>query len=283
MSYLRRLAARLAAVDSCLCLGLDPDPTELPRGWPGGVGGAERFGRLLLSTAAPLAAAVKVNVAFFEAYGSAGMAALERLRAEVPSDLPFIVDAKRADIGSTARRQAVALYDALGADAVTLNPYLGRDALEPFLARPDRFAYVVCRTSNPGSAQLQQLDVDGQPLYLRVARLVVEWSVGEPNVGLVVGATAPSEMARVRVAVPSLPFLVPGVGAQGGDVAAVLAEGPALAAPAGRMPAGGLLVNVSRGITQAAREAQGDEAAAAALAAAATDWSARLRPRSSGA
>ncbi len=166
---------------------------------------------------------------------------LERLRALVPADVPFVADAKRGDIGTTAARQAVALYDVLGADAVTVNPYLGEEAIAPLLERGDRFAYVLCRTSNPGAAELQGLEVaaddaaglPAEPLYARVARRVTGWGPGG-TVGLVVGATAPAEMAAIRAIAPGLAFLVPGVGAQGGEVEPVLADGPATAAPGGR-------------------------------------------------
>src|SRR5688500_6845055 len=221
-TYLDRLGARIAAVGTTLCLGIDPDPAALPAGFPADVHGVERFAALILDAAGTRAAAVKFNLAFYEAFGSAGMAALERLRARVPADLPFIADAKRADIGSTAARQAVAIFDALGADAVTLSPYLGRDALEPFLARRDRFAYVLCRTTNTGAAEFQALTVDGQPLYLAVARRVSAWAADGAPVGLVVGSSAPTELAAVRAAVPELPFLIPGMGAQGGDQDAAL-------------------------------------------------------------
>ncbi len=179
--YLERLAARSAATRTVLCLGLDPDPAALPPGFSADLRGVEAFARLVLEAAGPYAAAVKPNLAFFEAFGSAGLAVLERLRAAVPSGLPLIADAKRADIGSTAARQAVALYDILGADAVTVNPYLGGQAIEPLLEPADRFAYVLCRTSNPGAAELQDLlvaadpagDAPAEPLYARVARRVV--------------------------------------------------------------------------------------------------------------
>jgi orotidine-5'-phosphate decarboxylase len=223
------------------------------------VRGVERFCELLIDVAVPHAAAVKPNLAFFEAYGSPGLAVLERLRARVPADVPVVADAKRGDIGTTAARHATALYDLLDADAVTVSPYLGSDAIEPLLARWDRFAYVLCRTSNPGAGELQDLAVPAdpsagapeEPLYLRVARRAAGWGPGG-TVGLVVGATAPAELAAVRSAAPGLAFLVPGVGAQGGDADAVLADGPATAAPAGGRPGGGLLVNVSRGIAAVA-------------------------------
>ena len=170
-----------------------------------------------------------------------------------------MADAKRGDIGSTAARQAIALFDALGADAVTVNPYLGEEAIAPLLERPDRFAYVLCRTSNPGAAELQGVMVSadderswpGEPLWARVARRAVTWGPGG-TVGLVVGATAPAELALARGLAPGLAFLVPGVGAQGGEIEPVLSSGPASARPAGGRPGGGLLVNVSRGIARAA-------------------------------
>jgi orotidine-5'-phosphate decarboxylase len=277
-SYLERLAARTAKVGSCLCLGIDPQPTALPAGFSPDVHGVEDFANLLLNTAGPWAAAVKANLAFFEAFGSAGLAALERLRARVPAELPFIADAKRGDIGSTAERQAVALLDGLAADAVTANPYLGRDALAPFLGRPDRFVYVLCRTSNPSAVELQGLATGaaGEPLYLAVARQVAAWAAATPTLGLVIGATAPAELSAVRAAVPALPFLVPGVGAQGGAAEPVLREGP-VRAPQPVPRGGGLLVNVSRGIASAALNAASSRAVEDALAEAAADWSARLR------
>jgi len=304
-TYLDRLAARSAAVGTVLCLGLDPDPAALPEGFSADLRGVEAFACLLLDVAAPVAAAVKPNLAFFEAFGSAGVAALERLRARIPADLPVVIDAKRGDIGSTAARQAVALFDGLGADAITVSPYLGEEAIEPLLARADRFAYVLCRTSNAGAAELQGLGVavdettgsPAEPLYARVARRVATWGPGG-TVGLVVGATAPAELAEIRTIAPGLAFLVPGVGAQGGDVDAVLADGRATVAPAGRRAGGGLLVNVSRGIAGArgssgasspgsAGGATGSRTAAdpraghdldleAAIVAAARDWAARL-------
>ena len=284
-TYLERLAARSAAAGTVLCLGIDPDPAALPAGFPPTLAGIERFARLLLEAALPSAAAVKPNLAFFEAYGSAGLAALERLRALVPPDVPVVADAKRGDIGSTAARQAEALYDALGADAVTVNPYLGEEAVAPLLVRGDRFAYVLCRTSNPGAGELQGLQVTadeatgapGEPLWARVARRATAWGPGG-TVGLVVGATAPDELAVVRAIAPGLAFLVPGVGAQGGGIGPVLAAGPATAAPAGGRPGGGLLVNVSRGIARAATDAS--EGAlrdpAERLAEAARAWAGRL-------
>jgi orotidine-5'-phosphate decarboxylase len=265
--YLERLAARTAAVGSVLCLGIDPDPTALPAGFPADVRGLESFGRLLLDAALPYAAAVKPNLAFFEAFGSEGMAVLERLRARIPPSIPIIADAKRGDIGTTAARQAVALYDMLGADAITVSPFVGSEAIAPLIERADRFAYVLCRTSNPGAGELQDLEVPAdpalgappEPLWARIARRASSWGPGG-TVGLVVGATAPTELAAIRAIAPGLAFLVPGVGAQGGAAEPVLAHGAATGLPASLGTGRGLLVNVSRGIAGAA-EADGEGAA----------------------
>jgi orotidine-5'-phosphate decarboxylase len=287
--YLDRLASRTRTVRSVLCVGVDPQPEALPVGFPPTLAGVERFCEVLLDAALPYAAAVKPNLAFFEAFGSAGIATLERLRSRVPADVPFIADAKRGDIGTTAARQAVALFDALGCDAVTANPYLGSEAIEPLIGRGDRFAYVLCRTSNPGAGELQGLEVaadpalgaPAEPLYARVARRAQAWGPGG-TVGLVVGATAPAELERIRGIAPGLAMLVPGVGAQGGEVEPVLRFGPAIQAPGGGRPGGGLLVNVSRGISGAAGTARVAHPSAPAadvaelLAVAAAEWSARL-------
>ena len=280
--YLARLGARIRQTGSVLCVGLDPDPAALPAGFPASLAGVERFAALVLEASLPYAAAVKPNLAFFEAFGSAGMAALERLRALVPADVPVIADAKRGDIGTTAARQAVALFDVLGADAVTVNPYLGEEAIEALLGRADRFAYVLCRTSNPGAGELQGLVVapdpvaghPAEPLWARVARRAAGWGPGD-TIGLVVGATAPAELALVRAISPDLAFLVPGVGAQGGEIAPVLADGPAGRGAAGAQPGGSLLVNVSRGIALAASGGSGADPGER-IAAAAAGWSARL-------
>jgi len=274
VTYLERLIVRVEEVGNCLCVGLDPEPGSLPAGFSPDAAGIERFGGLIIDAAIDRAAAIKANVAFFEAFGSAGIGTLERLRARVPPSVPFIADAKRGDIGSTAERQAVALFDALGADAVTANPYLGRDALAPFLERAERFVYVLCRTSNPGASEIQNLDVGGEPMYVHIARRTREWAGDEANAGLVVGATAPDELARIRQASPDLPYLVPGIGAQGGDVQAVLASGPATGGAAAGRRGGGLLVNVSRGIAGAAA---GSEDPAAALSEAVAHWADVLR------
>jgi orotidine-5'-phosphate decarboxylase len=262
-TYLERLATRTAATGTMLCLGIDPDPAGLPEGFSADIAGIEHFANVLLDACLPFAAAVKPNLAFFEAYGSAGWAALERVRARIPADVLVIADAKRGDISTTSARQVVAYFDHLGVDAVTISPYLGEEAIAGYIGRADRFAYVLCRTSNPGAAEVQGLTIaardattdrsgaPAEPLWARVARDVAMWGPGG-TAGLVVGATAPDELRAVRAIAPGVAILVPGVGTQGGDIGAVLAAGPATASPAGDRPGGGLLVNVSRGIASAA-------------------------------
>jgi orotidine-5'-phosphate decarboxylase len=277
-----RLSARVATTGSTLCLGIDPDVTALPDGFSRDLAGVERFAALVLEAAAPFASAIKVNLAFFEAWGSPGVAALERLRQRVPLDVPFIADAKRGDIGSTSRQHAVALFDVLGADAVTASPYLGPEAIAPLLERLDRFVYLLCRTSNPDAAVLQGLLVEAdvehaaprEPLALRVARLAAGWARHPGTIGLVVGATAPLELGAVRDVAPTLPFLVPGVGSQGGEADTALRLGPARDGDAAQRPAGSLLINVSRGIASAAL---GATDAGIALSDAARRWSASLQ------
>jgi orotidine-5'-phosphate decarboxylase len=279
--YLDRLGARIRSAGTVLCLGIDIEPGALPQGFSADVHGVTSFAQLVLDAAGSCAAAVKVNVAFFERWGSDGVRALESLRARVPTDLPFIADAKRGDIGSTATQYAIALFDTLDADAVTVSPYLGAEAIAPLLAREDRFAYVLCRTSNPGAGELQALQVAADPetgapaeaLAHRVARRVAGWAAAPGTVGLVVGATAPAELAAVREVAPGLPFLVPGIGAQGGDIDGALSHGPATDGPGGDVPGGSLLVNVSRGISGAAAGASDP---GEAIARAAREWAARL-------
>jgi orotidine 5'-phosphate decarboxylase subfamily 2 len=261
---LERLRTRIERLGAPLCLGIDPHPDTLPDELPRDVRGIETFARGLVEAASELAVAVKVNVAFFEAFGSAGWAALERLVADLPQDQFLVVDAKRGDIGSTAERYAASIFGLLGADAVTLSPYLGEDAIEPFLEYPGRIVYLVTRTTNPSAATLQDLHVGSTPLHEHVATWAASrWTDG--RVGLVVGATAPAELAHVRRLVPTPGFLVPGVGAQDGDLVAALAYCHGTAAPG--------IVSISRGIAGASR---GDGWRAAA-ADAAQSWLGRMQ------
>jgi uridine monophosphate synthetase len=236
MDFFEWLEQRARQVNSLLCVGLDP------RGDSAAALRHECF-RIIEATA-EFALAFKPNSAFFEAFGPDGMAALKDVIAHVPRDIPVILDAKRGDIADTAEAYAAAAYDVYGAHALTANPYLGGEALAPFVARPDRGVFVLCKTSNPGADEFQMLDVRGQSLFEAVAERAPHWTAHH-NVGLVVGATDPAALARARAAAPDLWFLVPGVGAQGGDLEAVLR--------AALRPDGlGLLINVSRSIARAA-------------------------------
>jgi len=245
--YFERLRAASNARRSHLCVGLDPDPKRIP----GGAAGALRHCQEVIRRTSGLACCYKPNSAFWEQYGPAGWQALAELRDLVPADVPLLLDAKRADVPSTMEAYSRAVFDALRMDAVTLHAYHGSDSLAEFTRRADRGVYVVCRTSNPGAQELQHLDAGGRPLYLRVVEMAQRVN-GAGNVGLVVGTTAPEQVAEVRRAAPDLPFLLPGIGAQGGDL-----EGSVRAAWNGD-PAGSL-VSASRSLLYAR-----DPAAAAA-------------------
>ena len=210
--YFDRLRRAARERRTLLCVGLDPDPERIP----GGAAGALRHCLDVVRRTADHACCYKPNAAFWEQYGPDGWKALVELRDQVPADLPVVLDAKRGDVGSTMAAYARAVFEVVRADAVTASPYLGADALAELTRYADRGVYVLCRTSNPGAADVQHLDVGGRPLYLHVAALA-ERLDHAGNVGLVVGATAPAELAEVRAASP-LPFLVPGIGAQGGDL-----------------------------------------------------------------
>ncbi len=278
--YLNLLGASTARAGSILCVGIDPVPSSLPLSFRDSHAGMERWVDTLIAATAPHAAAFKMNLAYFEALGSEGVRLAERVRRQVPAEIPLIIDAKRGDIGATVAAQGVALFDLLGADAVTASPYLGIGALAPFLDRTDRFTYLLCRTSNPEAGELQSLRVsasDADPeetLAERVARLASRRAEGAAGrIGLVVGATDIAALRQVRAAAPGLPLLVPGVGAQGGEANAVVSHGGAIAAPGDGVVGRGLLVNVGRGISDAGAA---DERVAEALGAAAAEWGRRL-------
>ena len=244
-SFFSRLETRARAINSLLCVGLDPHPADLAAPT---AAAARDFCLRLIEATADVAAAFKPNAAFFEQFGAEGVAALRDVIAAVPDEVPVLLDAKRGDIASTAEAYARAAFETLGADAITLSPYLGRDSLEPFLANPARGVFLLCKTSNPGAGDLQDLPladrIPTQRLFERVAELARGWNVND-NLGLVVGATHPEALAAVRKVAPDLWILAPGVGAQGGDLEAALNAGL-------RADGLGLLVPVSRQISRAA-------------------------------
>ncbi len=246
--FSERLTVRMQDARSLLCVGLDPAPGLVSEDGPGrGNDLLFEWGRQVISQTHPYVCAFKPNLAFYEARGSEGIASLEKimeyLGAQHPA-IPVIGDAKRADIGATSEAYARFLFDRLGFDAVTLNPWLGRDALQPFLERAERGCVILCRTSNPGADDLQTLEVEGEPLWRRVARMVAEEWNSLGNCLLVMGATRPHDLRTARQLVGDMTFLVPGVGAQGGKLDEAVAAG---LTPDGR----GLIINSSRGITTA--------------------------------
>jgi len=260
MTFIDTLQQAWQRNDSLVCVGLDPEPAKFPAHLRDDPGAIFDFCRAIVDATADLVCCFKPQFAHFAAHRAED--ALERLIAHVHRahpGVPVILDAKRGDIGSTAAFYAAEAFDRYGADAVTVNPYLGRDALEPFLARADKGVVILCRTSNPGARDLQDLDVGGRKLYQHVARTAAaEWNANG-NALLVVGATYPEELADVRALVGEMPLLVPGVGAQGGDVAAVIGNG----CTADRR---GLIVSSSRAILYAGGDENfADAARSAAL------------------
>ena len=255
MRFIDKLRAAWHQQNSLVCVGLDPDLNRLPAHLPRNADGILAFNRAIIDATHDLVCAYKPQIAYFAALGAedALHGTLEHLHRHHPA-IPVILDSKRGDIGSTAEQYAAEAFDRFGADAVTINPYMGVDSAEPFLRRADKGVVILCRTSNPGAADFQDLDVAGQPLFEIVARTVAQKWNDNSNCLLVVGATWPEQMARIRALVGDLPFLVPGVGAQGGDVEKLVR--------AGRTADGnGLVINSSRAILYASSGA--DFAAAA--------------------
>ena len=261
MSFHAKLRHAWTSRDSMLCVGLDPDLARLPNGLEKSPRGVLEFCTAIVESTADLVCAFKPQIAYFAAIGAERE--LEDLCRHVRTNHPdvvLILDAKRGDIGDTAALYAREAFERYGADAVTVNPYLGTDSLEPFLATAGRGTIVLCRTSNAGSGEFQMIDVDGAPLYERIAATAAtNWST-RGEVALVVGATYPAELARVRAIVGDMPLLVPGIGAQGGDVEAVVR--------AGRDSHGhGLIINSSRAVLYASSGADyAERARAVALA-----------------
>ena len=245
LKFSERLDRAHAAADSLVCVGLDPDLSRLPDDLRNDPQPLLAFNRRIVDATRDLCAAYKPQIAFYSALGKEAELAesIRYIRERAPAAL-VILDAKRGDIGNTAEAYAREAFERYDADAVTVNPYMGEDAVLPFLARPERGAILLCRTSNPGGHDFQDLAIEGLPLYRRVAlRAATRWN-RHGNLMLVVGATRPQEMAELRRAHPELSFLVPGIGAQGGDLDGILSAG---------LDAGGkgLLVSSSRAVIYA--------------------------------
>jgi orotidine-5'-phosphate decarboxylase len=264
VSFYKRLNTAWDRSGSMLCVGLDPDVARFPTAMRGSVDAIEEFCKAIVDATGDLVCAFKPQIAYFAAVGAEKQLenVCDYIRAKFP-DVVLILDAKRGDIGDTAALYAREAFSRYGADAVTVNPYLGTDSLEPFLTTPGKGTIVLCRTSNSGSSEFQSLEVDGEPLFLRMARTAAaKWrSIGE--CALVVGATYPDELAQVRAIVGDMPILVPGIGAQGGDINAVVRAGTtspsSSAAPSQTTtPATsrrGLIINSSRAILYASNGA----------------------------
>lgn len=257
MKFIDKLADAWARNNSMLCVGLDPDVARFPAHLRDQPDGIYQFCKAIIDATADLACAFKPQIAYFAALGAEDqLEAICRYLRETCPHIPLVLDAKRGDIGATAHQYAREAFDRYGADAVTVNPYMGFDSVEPYMAWEERGVIVLCRTSNAGGSDLQFLDVGGVPLYQHVARLVADKWNRNGQCALVVGATFPEELAQVRKIVGDMPLLVPGVGAQGGDIEATV--------KAGRTAAGaGMMINSSRAILYAAPQGGEDFAAAA--------------------
>jgi uridine monophosphate synthetase len=247
-SFFSFLEKRVDDCSSLLCVGLDPHVSDLPEPT---AAGALTFCQSLVKQTAPYAAAFKPNTAFFEQFGAEGWAVLKQVidaiaeeSARMGSLIPVILDAKRGDIASTAEAYAKSAFKTLGAHCITLSPYLGKDSIDPFIQNSEKGVFLLCKTSNPGAGDLQDVILEsGESLHIRVAKLAQSWNT-KNNIGLVVGATQPEALTRVRAAVPKMWFLTPGVGAQGGDLETALKAGL-------RKDGKGMLLPISRGISRA--------------------------------
>jgi orotidine-5'-phosphate decarboxylase len=255
VTFIEKLKAAWASQRSLVCVGLDPDLARLPARVPRTPAGVLEFNRAIIDATHDLVCAYKPQIAYFAAISAEAqlLATIEYVRKVCPQ-VPVILDAKRGDIGSTAEQYAAEAFDRYSADAVTVNPYMGHDSAEPFLRRAERGVVLLCRTSNSGAADVQDLIVEGQPLYERVATMIARQWNAHGNCALVLGATWPAQMARIRAVVGEMPFLVPGVGAQGGDVEQLVRAGQTADGT-------GLIINSSRGILYAS---SGSDFAAAA-------------------
>jgi len=255
MRFLEKLRQAWRTQNSLLCVGLDPDPSKLPQGLSDGHKLFE-FNRRIIEATAPWSCAFKPQIAYYAAAGAENQLEMTiRYIVDNYPNIPVILDAKRGDIGATAEMYAREAFDRFGADAVTVNPYMGGDTLQPYLARAEKGVIVLCRTSNPGSGDIQGLEVENENIALHVAKMATNQWNQNSNIGLVVGATYPEQLRIIRKVVGNMPLLIPGIGAQGGDLQKVLEAGL-------DQTGAGLMINASRSIIYASSES--DFAVAAA-------------------
>ena len=224
MNFTQRLYETQRRTGSLLCVGLDTDVDQLPESIQRKTDGVLEFNRRIIDATSDLVCSYKLNLAFYEALGESGWRILRETLREIPKDLITIGDGKRGDIGNTAERYARSLFDELYFDAVTVNPYMGFDSVEPFIRDESRGAFILALTSNPGSKDFQRLKTGTRPLFETVARTASKWNT-KKNTGLVVGATHPKELQTVRKIAPQMPFLIPGIGKQGGDLQSAIRFG----------------------------------------------------------
>ncbi|MBM4168638.1 MAG: orotidine-5'-phosphate decarboxylase [Ignavibacteria bacterium] len=253
ISFTERLLHVQQRQDSLLCIGLDTDPALLPPHLERSESAVLDFNRALIEATHHLVCCYKINLAFYEAMGAEGYHTLKKTLESIPNHLITIGDGKRGDIGNTSARYADALFVQLGFDAATVNPYMGFDSVEPFLTKPDRGVFLLALTSNRGSKDFQHLKIGTKPLYERVVAAAKKWNSNE-NIGLVVGATQPRQMKRIRTVVPRMPLLIPGIGSQGGDLPSAVRNGCT-------QDGYGAIINVSRSVIYASRSTDYADAA----------------------
>ncbi|MGB7062200.1 MAG: orotidine-5'-phosphate decarboxylase [Candidatus Zixiibacteriota bacterium] len=253
MRFVEKLLNASRKNNSLVCVGLDTDLQKIPRHLLKREDPTFAFNQKIIDSTSDLVCAYKPNMAFYEAQGARGWESLKKTCKYIPEEIPIIIDAKRGDIGNTARMYAKAFFEELKGDAVTVNPYMGEDAVSPFLEDEGKCAFVLCLTSNEGARDFQLSKVDGKPLYEIVAEKVLSWNE-KGNCGLVVGATHPEQLKRIREIAPSLPFLIPGIGAQAGDIESTVKSGTD---ENGELA----IINSSRGILYASGQEDFDQAA----------------------
>lgn len=247
MTFLQQLQNTIENHNSLLCVGLDTDIQKIPEFLRIEPDAIYQFNKAIVDTTSEIVCAYKINIAFYSAYGTHGLEALQQTISYIKDTyehIPVILDAKRGDIDNTASYYTKETFDIFDADAVTVNPYMGFDSMKPFLERKEKGIIVLCRTSNPGAADFQELKVNGKPLYIHIAQTVKKWHTEYKNCLMVIGATVPDQLKQIREVAPEMFFLVPGIGPQGGDLEATLRAGLTT-------NKSGLIMNSSRSIIYA--------------------------------